>query len=90
MLGGQTGHIRFHKTSYIVELRDGNFIQQEKIEKGSSLRQERRYGAFERTLSLPTTVVADQAKAEFEHGVLTLTLPKAEEVKPRSIKVKAK
>ena len=68
----------------------GEVKTEEKIEKGSYLRQERRYGAFERTLSLPTSVVADQAKAEFEHGVLTLTLPKAEDVKPRSIKVKAK
>jgi len=39
---------------------------------------------------LPTQVNADKAKAEFEHGVLTLRLPKAEEVKPTSIKVKAK
>ena|SRR3972149_2060518 len=68
----------------------GEVKTEEKIEKGSYIRQERRYGVFERTLSLPTSVVADQAKAEFEHGVLTLTLPKAEEVKPRSIKVKAK
>jgi HSP20 family protein len=68
----------------------GEVKSEEKIEKGSYIRQERRYGAFARTLSLPTTVMADQAKAEFEHGVLTLTLPKAEEVKPRSIKVKAK
>jgi HSP20 family protein len=35
-------------------------------------------------------VVADKATAEFESGVLTLTLPKAEEVKPKTIKVKAK
>jgi HSP20 family protein len=35
-------------------------------------------------------VVADKAKAEFENGVLTLTLPKAEEVKPKTISVKAK
>jgi HSP20 family protein len=39
---------------------------------------------------LPSTVVADKATAEFENGVLTLTLPKAEEVTPKTIKVKAK
>jgi len=54
------------------------------------VRQERRAGLFERTLTLPTQVVADKAKAEFENGVLTLTLPKAEEVKPRTIKVKTR
>jgi HSP20 family protein len=35
-------------------------------------------------------VVADKAKAEFENGILTITLPKADEVKPRTITVKAK
>ena len=39
---------------------------------------------------MPLSVVADKAEAEFENGVLTLTLPKAEEVKPKAIKVKAK
>jgi len=68
----------------------GEFKSETKTEGASVIRQERRYGAFERTLSLPTQVVADKARAEFENGVLTLTLPKAEEVKPKTIKVKAK
>jgi len=52
--------------------------------------RERRYGAFARSLTLPVSVNADQAEATFENGVLTLTLPKAEEVKPKHIEVKAK
>jgi HSP20 family protein len=52
--------------------------------------RERRYGAFQRTVTLPTLVNTDKATADFEHGVLTLTLPKVEEVKPKSIKIKAK
>lgn len=52
--------------------------------------RERRQGEFSRSLPLPAPVVADQAKAEFENGILTLTLPKAEEVKPKTIAVKAK
>lgn len=68
----------------------GEFKAEEKKEGANYLRQERRYGAFERTLTLPTMVVADKARAEFENGVVTLTLPKAEEVKPKSIKIKAK
>lgn len=68
----------------------GEFKQEDKIEEGSYVRQERRFGQFCRELSLPTQVSADKAKAEFEHGVLTLRLPKAEAVKPKSITVKAK
>ena len=58
-------------------------------EKAYHLR-EQRYGAFERNISLPTLVMSDKAKAEFEDGILTITLPKAEEVKPKTITVKAK
>lgn len=68
----------------------GETKAEEKFEEGSYLRKERRFGAFQRTLTLPTNVVADKAKAEFENGVLTLTLPKSEEVKPKSIKVNLK
>ncbi len=68
----------------------GETKAEEKIEEGSYLRKERRFGAFQRTLTLPTNVVSDKAKAEFENGVLTLTLPKAEEVKPKAIKITAK
>lgn len=45
------------------------------------------FGPFERTITLPTRVQGDKVKAEFKNGVLYLTVPKAEEVKPRSIKV---
>jgi len=52
--------------------------------------RERSHGEFSRSLPLPAPLIADKAKAEFENGVLTLTLPKAEEVKPKTITVKAK
>jgi len=52
--------------------------------------REQRYGSFERTLSLPTEVLADKAKAEFEDGLLTITLPKVQEARPKTITVKAK
>jgi len=68
----------------------GETKSEEKVEKANYIRQERRYGAFSRSLTLPSTVMADKATAEFENGVLTLTLPKTEEVKPKTIKVKAK
>ena len=58
-------------------------------EEGRWIVRERRFGAFERTISLPTTVKADRAAAEFKDGVLTITLPKADEAKPRTIPVRA-
>jgi len=65
--------------------------EEEKEEKdGDYHLRERRYGVFQRAVSLPTLVQADKASAEFENGVLKLTLPKVEEVKPKSIKIKAK
>jgi HSP20 family protein len=51
--------------------------------------QERAYGPFARSLTLNIGVQADKAEASFENGLLTLTIPKAETVKPKSIKVKA-
>jgi HSP20 family protein len=50
--------------------------------------RERRYGSFMRRITLPTNVDAEKIDATNENGVLTLTLPKAEEVKPRRIEVK--
>ncbi len=60
----------------------------EQIKQESYYLQERRYGSFTRSVTIPVTVQADKADAKFEHGILTLTLPKAEEVKPRTIRVK--
>jgi len=50
-------------------------------------RYERTYGAFERTFTLPATVDANGIKANYEHGVLTVTLPKVEKARPRQIPV---
>lgn len=51
-------------------------------------RIERSYGTFTRSFSLPGTVDADRVKAETKNGVLTITLPKKAEAKPRAIQVK--
>jgi len=50
-------------------------------------RRELRYGSFHRSLSLPVSVDADKAVAKFENGLLHLTLPKAEAIRPKQIKV---
>ena len=49
--------------------------------------RERRSGVFRRSLSLATPIDADKANARFEHGVLTLTLPKSEQARPKQIKI---
>ena len=62
--------------------------KQPEMEKGTWHRQERGYGSFSRLIELPQHVDADKVSAEFKHGVLTVTMPKKEEAKPRRIEVK--
>ena len=50
-------------------------------------RQERFFGKFSRALTLPTAVAGDKVKADYKNGILTVTLPKAEEAKPKQINV---
>jgi HSP20 family protein len=50
-------------------------------------RQERFYGKFSRALTFPTAVAGDKVKAAYKDGILTVTLPKAEEAKPKQINI---
>lgn len=59
-------------------------------ENGNWLLRERRYGAFARTLVLPVAVNGAAAEASIDNGLLTIRLPKAEESKPKTIKVTSK
>lgn len=52
--------------------------------------QENNQGSFERSVLLPAEVQSDKAKAGFDNGVLTVSLPKAEQVRPKTISIKAK
>jgi HSP20 family protein len=63
---------------------------EEKVEKENYIRQERRHGSFQRSVRLPGSLLPDKAEAAFENGILTLTIPKSEEAKPKTIKVEAK
>ncbi|HVV51086.1 MAG TPA: Hsp20/alpha crystallin family protein [Polyangia bacterium] len=58
-------------------------------ERVSYHRKERPEGAFNRAVTLPTEVDAERVDARYADGILTLTLPKAEQAKPRQITVKA-
>ncbi len=59
-------------------------------ENGAWHRQERAYGKFGRVIELPSEVNGANVSAQFEHGVLSITLPKSEAVKPRRIEVKSR
>ena len=65
----------------------GQVSQQSEDKKRTYHRTERRYGAFQRSIGLPSTVKADAIQAALTNGVLRLDIPKAEEVKPRRITV---
>ena len=78
-----------------ISINDGMLIlkgerkSEEKTEDANFYQQEIRYGAFSRSIPLPSTVNHEQADAEFKDGVLTVTLPKAEEVRPKQIKIRS-
>lgn len=72
----------------VLTIRGEKRQQQEGDESGRVHRYERSYGAFERTFSLPTTVEADKVEADYDNGVLTVSLPKAERMRPREIPLK--
>jgi len=87
--GMKADDVQINVTGELLTIKGEMKEQEEKKEKAWHIR-EQRWGSFERSVALPTVVVADKAKAEFENGILTVTLPKAEEVKPKTITVKAK
>ena len=76
-----------------VSLQDGVLVlsgerKEEKVSEGTEVhRRERFHGKFQRELTLPTAVAADKVKAAYKDGVLAITLPKAEEAKPKQIDV---
>jgi HSP20 family protein len=61
--------------------------QEEKVNKGNCVRRERYEGERVRAITLPTTIEAQKVEATYEHGVLTLRIPKTEAAKPKQIRV---
>jgi HSP20 family protein len=68
----------------------GESLEEKEEKEGTYHMRERRFGSYQRSIRLPTLVKAEESKAAFEHGVLTLSLPKVEEAKSKSIKIKTK
>jgi HSP20 family protein len=63
--------------------------KQPELDNGTWHRQERGYGGFSRLMELPGPVDSEQVSADFNNGVLTITLPKKAEARPRRIEVKS-
>jgi len=76
-------------TGDVITIR-GEHKEEQEIKEEAYLRKEQSYGSFCRAITVPVDVTSDKAEAVFENGIMTLTLPKAEEAKTRSIKVEVK
>ena len=87
--GLKADDVQISVTGEMLTLR-GEFKRENEQKEATWHIREQRYGMFERSVMLPTDVQTDKAKADFENGMLTITLPKAEAVKPKSISIKAK
>jgi HSP20 family protein len=87
--GMKADEVQISVTGDVLTLK-GEFRQENENKNATYHIREQRYGSFERSVMLPTEVQADKAKAEFENGILSVSLPKAEQVRPKTITVKAK
>lgn len=87
--GMKADDVKISVTSDVLTLR-GEFKQEVEQKESTYHILERRSGAFERSIMLPADVQSDKAKADFAEGVLTITLPKAEAVKTKTITINAK
>ncbi|HSJ85611.1 MAG TPA: Hsp20/alpha crystallin family protein, partial [Anaerolineales bacterium] len=87
--GFRPDQVQISVTGDVLTIR-GEVKQEEENKERAWHIREHQFGSFERAVSLPVSVISDKATAEFENGVLTITLPKAEEVKPKAITIKAK
>ena len=83
--------VQINVTDDILTIRGETQQQDAQSEKDKAWHiREQRWGVFQRSISLPTPVKSEQAQAEFENGILTITLPKSEQAKPKIITIKPK
>jgi len=76
-------------TGNALEIR-GETKEETEEKRGDYYYKERSFGTFQRSLTLPVEIKADEAEATFQNGVLTLKMPKAEQAKAKQIKIQAK
>ena len=87
--GIKADEVQINVTNDILTIKGEMKHEEERKDKSWHI-HEHRWGAFERSVMLPTGVISDKAKADFDNGILTITLPKSEQVKPKTITVKTK
>ena len=68
----------------------GEFKEETEVKEADYLRKERHLGTVQRSFTLPRAIDPNKVEATFEHGVITVTLPKTEIVKPKTVTIKAK
>ena len=84
--GVKPDELEINATSDSISI-SGEVKGQADVTEDGWLRQERRFGKFQRAFTLPVAIDSNKVEATFENGVLQLVLPKAENTKPRTIKV---
>lgn len=87
--GFKSDEVQINIVGDVLTLR-GETKQEEEVKEKTYHMHERRWGSFERSIPLPTSVSADKATAEFENGILTITVPKSEKARPKTITIKTK
>lgn len=91
----ETPLVGIDPTKVNIEIEDnilkisGQSSHKSEVDDKNYYRKEVRYGSFYRAISLPKSVMGDKANATYKDGVLRITVPKAEETKPKKITVKA-
>ncbi len=68
----------------------GDYKQEDEVKDAQYHIREHRHGMFERSIMLPASIQPDKARAEFDKGILTITLPKTEMVKTKTVNIKVK
>jgi HSP20 family protein len=87
--GFKADQVQINLTGDVLTLKGEAKQEDERNERAWHIR-EHRFGTFERSVALPTAVKTDKVEAVFENGILTVTLPKADEVKPKTINIRTK
>jgi HSP20 family protein len=77
-------HISLHENTLTIS---GERKQEQEVKEGDGYRSERFFGRFHRSVTLPVPAQPDNVKAQYKEGILTVTLAKAEEAKPKQIEV---
>ena len=84
---GKTKNIPVNADVHCIK---GERKEEKEEEEATYVYREQSFGSFSCSVTLPAEVDVDKAKAAFEHGVLTLTLPKSEAVQPKKIEIETK